>query len=375
MNKVYIPIGCGCASATLLKLKHLRSQSLPFDWILSHLAFVNDIIESLLLPDFQSIENTTNLFLDQNNSSIYSTYVYEDDESLKYTDDAGHTHDQKFEYYRTFTNDLALPEGSPKFYFNTIYKITFPHDSIDIDVSRYKKLLIRLQEILLDENTFISFVYISPSSEYTHYCIDGEPLTTHASVQLNKLCAFLAMKRGNFEIIYVDALGESDTLDQKIRKVSVVPYKNWFPMITKNSITLSEFDEQNFSKFNHVDTQHTEISSVPSLESAMQYHQNGQLEQAEAIYRLLLENNPDNFAAIHMLGVVRFQFGDLTLAEQLLLRASLMGGDVPEVHYNLGNVYAALRRITDAEACYSKALLLNMHFLPAIQQLAALKIN
>jgi hypothetical protein len=47
MNITYIPIGSGCAVATLLKNRSLRHNSLPFDWILSHPEFVYNIIKRI----------------------------------------------------------------------------------------------------------------------------------------------------------------------------------------------------------------------------------------------------------------------------------------------------------------------------------------
>lgn len=72
MNKTYVSIGSGCASATLLKNRSLRNQSYPFDWILSHLQYVNDVIESLYT---NNIDETVELFLNQENTSISSTFV------------------------------------------------------------------------------------------------------------------------------------------------------------------------------------------------------------------------------------------------------------------------------------------------------------
>ena len=105
---------------------------------------------------------------------------------------------------------------------------------------------------------------------------------------------------------------------------------------------------------------------------AMQYHQAGQLEQAEIIYRQILSDNINDFAAIHMLGVVCYQRGDLVQAEQLLQRALALNNLMPEVHYNLGNVYVLQRRIIEAHDCFAQALVLNKDFTLASQQLMAL---
>jgi len=109
-----------------------------------------------------------------------------------------------------------------------------------------------------------------------------------------------------------------------------------------------------------------------ALGLAMRHHQSGQLSQAESIYRQILVNAPNDFAATHMLGVVRYQSGDFVQAEQLLKRAVGIGGAIPEVHFNLGNVYSALKRTSEARTCYEQALFLKKDFALAHQQLAAL---
>ena len=236
MNKTYVSIGSGCASATLLKNRSLRNQSYPFDWILSHLQYVNDVIESLYT---NNIDETVELFLNQENTSISSTFVKHGDVdvSLKYVDDFGNIHDQKFEAYQTVTHDSNLGPEYPRHPYNSKYKVTFPHDTIgEENKIKYTTRLTRLKDLILNTDKFITFVYVSPSSEDTHYTINGEPLTLEASTQLNHLCEFLISKRGNFEVVFIDSLKESVILDNKINKVNVEPFKNWFPMITKNKI-------------------------------------------------------------------------------------------------------------------------------------------
>jgi len=233
MDKIYIPIGSGCASATFLKQINSRQISLPFDWILSHLLFVNDIIKSIY---DNSMEETLELFLDQHNTEVFSTITKEENDSLRYIDDFGNIHPQKFEYYRTLekneSSDFTIHP------YNRKYKVSFPHDSLNIEVDKYTRRLEKLKELLLNEDNFISFLYISPSSHDTHYCIDGEKLTINAGKQLNELCKYIETKRDNFNINFIDALEDSEILNDRINRIPVTPYKNWFPMIKKNNICL-----------------------------------------------------------------------------------------------------------------------------------------
>ncbi len=49
-----------------------------------------------------------------------------------------------------------------------------------------------------------------------------------------------------------------------------------------------------------------------ALAVAVQYHQSGNLQQAEAIYRQILQVDPSNADALHLLGVIADQVGSMT---------------------------------------------------------------
>ena len=234
MNKVYISIGSGCAASTLLKQRGKRNQSLPFDWMLSHLKYVNDVFKSLYE---NTIDETLELFLDKSNLDTFSTMINHaagTPDSEKYINDDGVVHDQKFEAYQTITSSSNLP----KFPYNRKYKTTFPHDKIGGNTDKYVRRLTRLKNLLLNENTFLSFLYISPSSPNTHYSVDGNILTMDGGKDLNDFCEFLEKKRDNFEVIYADSLSDTTELNNKIRKVITAPSGNWYHTITRNIINL-----------------------------------------------------------------------------------------------------------------------------------------
>jgi tetratricopeptide (TPR) repeat protein len=46
------------------------------------------------------------------------------------------------------------------------------------------------------------------------------------------------------------------------------------------------------------------------LSKAMAYHQNGKIEAAAEIYTQILKSNPNNFEALHLLGVIAGQKGN-----------------------------------------------------------------
>ena len=58
-----------------------------------------------------------------------------------------------------------------------------------------------------------------------------------------------------------------------------------------------------------------------ALTIAVQHHQAGRLQAAEQIYRRVLEVDPNQADAIHLLGVLAHQVGKHELAVQCITRA------------------------------------------------------
>ncbi len=95
-----------------------------------------------------------------------------------------------------------------------------------------------------------------------------------------------------------------------------------------------------------------------SLDRAVDFHRKGNLAQAERLYRQLLDARSDNFDALQMLGILRFQQGRLLDALALIGAALRVNPNVPAALFNHGLVLDALKRHEEALASYEKALAL-----------------
>ena len=93
-----------------------------------------------------------------------------------------------------------------------------------------------------------------------------------------------------------------------------------------------------------------------ALDIALNFHQAGQLDRAEAIYRQILQVEPENADALHLLGVLVHQTGRHAPAADFIARAIAINPNDGAYHNNLGMVYQALSESARAEACYRKAL-------------------
>jgi len=81
-----------------------------------------------------------------------------------------------------------------------------------------------------------------------------------------------------------------------------------------------------------------------TLETAVAHHNAGELAQAEGLYRQVLEQDPDQPVALHLLGVVAHQNNQNEQAKTLISKAVALRPDYSEALFSLGNVLQALGR-------------------------------
>ncbi len=95
----------------------------------------------------------------------------------------------------------------------------------------------------------------------------------------------------------------------------------------------------------------------------------GNHEKAEALYRKVLETDPDHAQALHVLGVFSFQAGRNDEAVDFLNRAIAAKPDVPVYHFTLGNIMQAQGKYEDAAASYRRALALKPNYADCLNNL------
>jgi protein O-GlcNAc transferase len=118
--------------------------------------------------------------------------------------------------------------------------------------------------------------------------------------------------------------------------------------------------------------QATSISTIPqALELAVKHHQAGQLQQAEQLYRQILQGDPQQVDALRLLGVIAHQVGRHDLAIDYMSQALRLNPGHAEAHNSLAVVYKAQGRVEEAVAHYREALRLKPDFAEAHNNLAA----
>ena len=135
------------------------------------------------------------------------------------------------------------------------------------------------------------------------------------------------------------------------------------------------------------------------FDRAVALHEQGNLDQAEQLYRAALQENPDDIGALHNFGILCFQqgkfedavamtceilgrrpdlaapyntlavslrhLGQLAEAETCCREALLLAPGYAEVHNTLGDVLTALGRFAEAETCCREALRLQPEYAEA----------
>ena len=111
------------------------------------------------------------------------------------------------------------------------------------------------------------------------------------------------------------------------------------------------------------------------ISRGLRLHRSGCFAEAEAAYLRVLEAEPDHPEALHLLGLVALQSGDLGIAVERMSRSIAVGGERPDVLANLAAAYRAAGALPLVEACWRRALAVDADYAPAIRGLAAVLMD
>jgi tetratricopeptide (TPR) repeat protein len=115
-------------------------------------------------------------------------------------------------------------------------------------------------------------------------------------------------------------------------------------------------------------TNHHTINISQTIQTALKHHQAGQLAQAEALYRQVLQIAPNNPDALHLSGLIAHQTGKNHIAVELISEAIRANPSSP-MYYNLGNVFKAQGNLNAAVESYQKAISLKPDYAEAYNNL------
>lgn len=113
-----------------------------------------------------------------------------------------------------------------------------------------------------------------------------------------------------------------------------------------------------------------QIPIEKAIELALEQHRQGHFQRAQQMYIGILQQDPGNVDAIHLLGVLAHQGKRSDMAVELIGRAIGQRPDVPVFHYNFADALAALGRFREAADSYRKAVELQPEYPEAWNNLA-----
>ena len=109
-----------------------------------------------------------------------------------------------------------------------------------------------------------------------------------------------------------------------------------------------------------------------ALQIAMEYQRAGRLDEARAVHLRILEVDPRNAHALHLLGLIERRQGRRDKALELIRAALGIAPEMADASCNLGSVLSELGRIDDAAAAHRRAVMLDPGLEGAYSALAAL---
>jgi len=122
-----------------------------------------------------------------------------------------------------------------------------------------------------------------------------------------------------------------------------------------------------------VPTEHDDIAGM--LRQGIALQMNGRLAEAESRYRAVLSMAGDNFDALHLLGLVRFQQGRYDDAIDMIRAALGKNPQSAAAHLNLANALQRAGRPEEAVRGCEKALAINPEFVEAHNNLGSALID
>jgi Tfp pilus assembly protein PilF len=112
--------------------------------------------------------------------------------------------------------------------------------------------------------------------------------------------------------------------------------------------------------------------TVPQLLAlAVAHHQAGKLPEAERLYQQVLQAEPNQADAWHLLGLIAHQRGQTERAVASIQQALRLNPSFAEAHYNLGNVLRQGDRLEEAALSYQQAVRLKPGYAEAHNNLGA----
>ena len=116
-------------------------------------------------------------------------------------------------------------------------------------------------------------------------------------------------------------------------------------------------------------------NTLATLQTALSHQNSRRFEEAESLYRAVLEAEPANTDALNLLGVLEHQRGRHQEAVEWISKAIQISPKNPDFHNNLGLVMVALGKLAEAVPCFKTTVRLRPDFQDAHYNLGVVLQN
>lgn len=214
-NTLYIPLGVQCLTPTVLKQNNLRTNSYPFDWILSNPYFIYKMLY-LLLEDGMDINKIVR------------------EHFLSFLKKCGY---DRIEHY-TFRKDGAA-------ICNQLYNAVFPHDCYNEEtINKYIRRFERLKKDILNTSQKIQFIYISQSSlNAGNFTINGKEAVQNVYENMNNINTLVKKYNKNTNIMLFDSIQNENIniLSKEINIQKISAKNSWGELANEVNKILSKY--------------------------------------------------------------------------------------------------------------------------------------
>lgn len=140
-------------------------------------------------------------------------------------------------------------------------------------------------------------------------------------------------------------------------QLSLVAEKNYrLLIIWRATMQQKQSDSKLLSTHDSITRDEQKQDVEKKLKAAMEFHNHGDLANAQLNYQHVLQIDKNNPVAMHLLGAVAMQVGRPDIAEPLIRKAITLAPDLDEAHNNLATLLEGLGRFEESIKHYQRAL-------------------
>ncbi len=107
-----------------------------------------------------------------------------------------------------------------------------------------------------------------------------------------------------------------------------------------------------------------------AIETGLEHHRAGRLRPAHEMYSQVLQFDPENIDAQHLLGVLAHQMGNHAVAADMIRKAIALNGEIAAMHFNLAEALRMQRETIQAAVALRRAIELDPNYMEAHNNLS-----